>query len=449
MGERGVWLITALATVMLAALIGFGASGVALVVLALLGFVLYSAVGWSLRRPVDEAWLPRWIGIGFVAKIFGTIARYYVLVVLYDSGGDAVRYYRAGLELAAQWSTGRIPPLTGSGGFGTQVTEAVTGAIFAVFTPDMLGGFMIFSIIAYMGQLLLYAAFRRWAPARALKPYAILILLLPTYSFWPSSIGKDALILLGLGSVAYAAARALEAYELRWLVTLAIGFGIVAVIRAHVAVLLGAALAVTAVVARMRPDLEPAAYLRRLVVIGAFSVASVLAFTLFSDLIGIDLSSTENVDDFAADIVRRTTERGTVASGNPVSGPQDIPAALALVLFRPYILEATELQHLFAAAETTALALLTLWLLPQALRNWRSWRSNAYVVFCTVYTVGFAIAFSVVRNLGIIARQRGQVLALFLAALLIMGWKDRAEPEPDPTPQPTVREAPRPVGLPS
>lgn len=38
--------------------------------------------------------------------------------------------------------------------------------------------------------------------------------------------------------------------------------------------------------------------------------------------------------------------------------------------------------------------------------------------------VGFAIAFSVVRNLGIIASHRGQVLVLFLAVVIALGWNE-------------------------
>jgi hypothetical protein len=60
-------------------------------------------------------------------------------------------------------------------------------------------------------------------------------------------------------------------------------------------------------------------------------------------------------------------------------------------------------------------------------------------VFCTLYTLGFAIVFSVVRNLGIIARQRGQVLAFFLAVVIGLGWNEtrkaaRARIEAEMTP---------------
>ncbi|HVR79026.1 MAG TPA: hypothetical protein VMS99_11635, partial [Acidimicrobiia bacterium] len=89
------------------------------------------------------------------------------------------------------------------------------------------------------------------------------------------------------------------------------------------------------------------------------------------------------------------------------------------------------LQHFFAAAETTLVLGLTIWRLPTILRNWRQWRRSGYLVFCTFYVIAYSIAFSVVRNLGIIARQRGQVLALFLCLLVAMGWEERPMVKPE------------------
>lgn len=423
--EWAIWASTALFAVAVGIFLATGASGASVLVLAVLGLGAFTALGMAMRRPADATWLARWVALGFVAKIGGTLARYWILQVIYDGTGDSVRYYRVGQQLAVVWNSGSIPGLTGEGGVGTQVTEAVTGALFAIFTPDQLGGFVMFALIAYAGQLGLYAAYRRWAPAHALKPYALAILFLPTYAFWPSSIGKDALILFGLGLAAYCAARALEGYEVRWLWALAGALGVVGAIRIHIAALFVGALLVTSVVAK-RPASAPAgAGFRRMVVIAVLGAGSIVAASLVPDLLGFEGSSVEEVTAFADDVLRRTTERGTIASGEPVDGIEDIPGAVSLVLFRPYVFEATELQHLMAAAETTLLAGVTLFLAPRVIRNWRSWRANAYVVFASVYTIGFAVGFSAIRNLGIIARQRGQVLAFFLAVILILGWHER------------------------
>lgn len=433
-----VWLAATGSAFGLGAVIALGASGGAVLFIAILATMMFGGIGWAMRTSEDAGWLPQWVVIGFLAKLAGMGARYWMVAVLYG-GGDSYRYYQAGTELALQWRSGQVPSLAGRGGFGTQVTEAITGGMFAVFTPDLLGGFLMFSIIAFFGQLLMYAAFRRWARPHQLKPYSLLIFLLPTYMFWPSSIGKDAIVVLALGGAAYFAARTLEGFEIRWLPGLIASLTLLGLIRIHIAGLVVAGLVGAGVLAKLPRGVDPIARMRRLVFVGVGVVAAAGIFTLFPDVFGVEITGEESLDAFTADVVRRTSEKGTIAEGGPVTGPADVPGALALVLFRPFAFEASEIQHYFAAAETSVLLGLFLWKLPAMWRNWRSWRSSGYVVFCSLYVIGFAIAFSVVRNLGIIARQRGQVLAFFLCLLVAMGWEEKTAAKP---PIPPVKRPP-------
>jgi len=422
--ETFFWLGTSAITVMFAILVGFGASGAAVIFLGILGTVAFAGIGWMVRRPGDASWLPNLLVIGFIVKLAGTVARYYMVTTLYGAG-DAFRYYRVGTDLAAEWRSGQVPGLRGVGSLGTQVVEAITGGMFAVFTPDMLGGFLVFAVIAYMGQVLLYVAFRRWAEPHQLKPYALLIFLLPTYAFWPSSIGKDAIVVLGLGAAAYFVARSLQAFQIRWLIALAFPLALLGFIRVHIAGLVVGSMVVATLIAKLPAGAEPGIRLRRLFVMVGAIFAAVVVLTVAPDILGVDITSTQDRDGFVADIVRRTSERGTVASGGAITKPWEIPGALAHVLFRPFAWEASEIQHYLAALETSFIAFLTVWKFPAIIRNLRRWRSNGYVVFSTVYVLAFAILFSTVRNVGIIARQRGQVLAFFLCFVIALGWESK------------------------
>lgn len=427
--QTGALVLAGGTALMFGAMLAFGASGTALLFMAILALMMFGGIGLAMRTEADGAWLPKWVILGFLAKLVGTYARYWMVAVLYG-GGDSYRYYRVGLDLARQWQSG-VPQLTEQGAFGTQIVEWITGGMFAIFTPDLLGGFLMFSIIAFGGQLFLYAAFRRWAQPHQLKPYAILIFLLPTYMFWPSSIGKDALIIFALGGAAYFAARTLEAFEIRWIPGLVAFLGLAGLIRIHIAGLVVGGLIMAGLLARLPPDVDPIAKVRRLVFVGVGVAAALAVFTFFPDVFGVEITGENSLEAFTSDVVRRTSESGTVAEGGAVTGFADVPQAIALVLFRPYAFEATEFQHYFAAAETAIFLGLFIWKLPAMLRNWRSWRSNGYVVFSTFYVLGFSIAFSVVRNLGIIARQRGQVLAFFLCIVVALGWEERRKKKPE------------------
>lgn len=429
------WATAAAAVTAFGAMIGMGASGAGAVVFLALSAVGVSTIAHWMRSDADRSWLVGWVSLGFLVKLAGTFARFGMVRYLYGYG-DSLSYYRAGVEFAEMWRDGRVPGLSGRGGFGTQVVEWVTGFLFAAFTPDLLGGFMIFAVLAFLGQILLYAAFRRWAEPHHLKPYALMVFLLPTFAFWPSSIGKDSLVMLGLGWSAYATARVLERFELRWVMVLGLGLVGLGAVRLHIAALVIAAAAGAALISKKHPDAGAAASGRRILFVGACAAAALLVLLLLPDLLGFTLEDTRDFEFMTSEVVRRTSERGTVAPGGPVRGPGDLPGALALVLFRPSLLDATEPQHYLAALETTFLAALTLWRLPTLVGRLGRWRSNAYAVFSTLYTVAFAVVFSAVRNLGIIARQRGQVLPMFLAVVILLGWSkagsSRRSAEPTP-----------------
>jgi hypothetical protein len=377
-------------------------------------------VGRLLSHPVDVQWLPGLVVLGFFAKLIGSALRYYYVHIVYASG-DAYGYYRTGMEYAALWRAGINPGLSGARGEGTQFMEAISGLVLTPFMPDFLGAFFIFGALSYFGQLAFYAAFRRWAEPHQLKPFALLIFFLPSYVFWPSSIGKDAVMLLGLGLATYFMVRALEGFAIRWLLAMAAVLAGVGLVRIHIVALFAGALFFTALIAR--PNMRPPGFaLRRLLVVGLVAASGVVAIGAFQDRFGTDLLNTSDVEAFGDDVADRTS-RGSVVEGGPVRSPADIPDAMVLVLFRPFVWEADNSEVLMSALETSFVLGLVIWKLPAMLRNRHRWRANALVVFSTFYVFAFSVAFSAIRNLGIIARQRTQVLAFLLIVVVALGFE--------------------------
>ena len=421
----------AVVTLAVAGLLGLGAGGLTLVFITPLMVVGMAGVGRLLSRPADAKWLPTMVVLAFVAKVIGAGVRYHFVRNVYHSG-DAFGYYRVGMEFANQWRAGNPPSLSGNRGEGTQVMEAIAGFVFAGFKPDFLGGFILFATLSFFGQLGIYAAFRRWAPSHQLKPFALLAFFLPSYVFWPSSIGKEAVILLGLGLATYSIARCLERYELRWLLATGAVLAGIGSLRIHIAALIIASLFATAIIAK--PRAERGLGLRRLAVIGGLLAIGLVAVSAFQSRFGTDLLSIQDVDAFSDQVADRTTT-GNIIPGDPVSSPADIPEALILVLFRPFLWEAREIQIALSALETTFLIGLVLWKLPAMFRNRTKWRSHPLAVFSTVYVVAFSIAFSVVRNLGIIARQRTQVLVFLIIVVIALGWEEPTARQRRPTSQ--------------
>ena len=380
-------------------------------------------LSWSVTQDRDRAWLPAFIGWGWVAKMCGSLARYYMVAYLY-AGGDAFSYHFQGTYFANVWRSLEVPVST-AGGEGTAFTEVVTGLVYAIYTPNMVGGFLMFAFIAFIGQLLFYSALRPWFDDRQLKLYGIAVFFLPSVVFWPSSLGKEALMTLFLGLAVYGASRMLLTYDFTSLLFLAPGIFLASRIRPHVAALLAISIVLAALLGRTPKPAKRSP--KRLILVGMAVAGMAFSLAAFSTTFGVTLSGEGETQDPTAflDLVSsRTAQGGSEITGGAVDSVAQLPGAVVTVLFRPLIHEAGDLQNVLSAIEGTALLLLTIWKLPEMWRNRRQLRRKPILLLAGLYTGGFIIAFSAILNLGIIARQRVQVLPFLFAVLIGLGWHE-------------------------
>ncbi|HSM43677.1 MAG TPA: hypothetical protein VK969_01530 [Acidimicrobiia bacterium] len=395
--------------------------------LILIFLVIVMWIGGSMAKTMDKDWLPRLIVWGFFAKMAGSLARFWMVTILYGSG-DSFDYHDAGQLLSTTWRSFAVPVSTG-GGEGTAFTEVIAGFVYAIYTPTFLGAFLIWAFLAFLGQLLFLAAFRHWFGEEKRRLYTLAVLFLPSLVFWPSSLGKDALMVFFLGLAAYGSSRLLRTYKLTSVVPIGIGLLLAAGIRPHVSAALAIALVLALILGKplpklrgspMRPVVLVAALAGAVVVLGAFS-------TTFE--VGVSESRQErDLGGFLEDVSDRTSTGGSQIEGAAVSTPAQLPGAVITVMFRPLLYEGANPQMIMSALEGTALLVFTVWKLPQMWRNKGLLRRKAYMTMCFLYTGGFIIGFSAILNLGILARQRVQVLPMFLAFLVAMAW-----PEPEET----------------
>jgi len=409
----------------------------------ILGFLfVMGMIGRSLSRNGEGEWLQRYVIWGYVAKVFGVLARFWMVTVLYG-GGDSFDYHDAGTALANVWR-GLAVPVSTSGSPGTAFTEVVTGFIYAIHTPTFLGAFLIYGTLCFFGQLFFYSAFRPWVGERKKKLYALAVFFYPSLVFWPSSLGKDALMVLFLGMAAYGCSRLLRTYKLSSILFIAPGLFLAAGIRPHVAGILGIALVLAIVLAK--PPVEHRGSPKRAVMLLVAALGAAVVLSAFASTFEVSVEGgrgTEDLGGFLEDVSEQTGQGGSEITGGAIAGPAQIPGAIITVLFRPLIYEGTSGQVLASALEGTTLLLIVIWKLPTIWRNKRLLRERAYVLLCFLYTGGFIIGFSAILNLGILARQRVQVLPFFLAALVALAWPE-SEDEPD-----DEADEPRPIFTPT
>ncbi len=433
MRETASWVGLGVLAAVFGGLVGFGVVDAGLALLTLVLVIAVSVVAFRLGSPRDDSWLPQLVLGAYAVKLLGSATRYAVLVYWYGGIADASGYHGRGLRLAEVWSTFTVPTTGLRGSASTRFVSQVTGLLYVPYRPSMLGGFFIFATLAFVGQLLLYAAYRRAEPDSRLKWYAIAVLFFPSLVFWPSSIGKESLMILFIGTAVYAVARLFEGYHLRWVLLLGAVLAVAAAVRVHIAALLVAAF--TGTILLTRHPAGGGARTRRVVLMAVAMFSFVFVVTLAAETFDIDLSGND-LDPFLTELERRTQQGGSAVVGRPVTSLADVPSAIGRVLFRPYPTEAHNAQALLSSLEGVALMALLVWRLTPMIRGLSSLRRRPYLMFSLFFTVGFVVVFSSIFNLGILARQRSQVLPFVLALLVGLGWpqtssgghSDRDEP---------------------
>ena len=194
--------------------------------------------------------------VALVLKLGASFVRYFVAFDLYGGTADASRYDDLGADIASRFRSGDLSlgELL-SFGRSTEFIADLTGAIYAAMGPSRLGGFLVFAWIGFWGLFLFHRAALVGLPDGQQRRYAALVFFLPSMLFWPSSTGKEAVMMLSLGLCALGAARFCERRRRAWLPLLA-GLGISYMLRPHLgAVVLGAL--VVAVVFRRRAGRPP------------------------------------------------------------------------------------------------------------------------------------------------------------------------------------------------
>ncbi|MCW8138160.1 MAG: hypothetical protein KIT58_04575 [Planctomycetota bacterium] len=365
--------------------------------------------------------LGRLLWLSYVMRVIGSLARYAVLVGPYRGQGDATVYFNMGWEYAdAVWTLDFEGIDRRTGQQGTVFIRIVSAIVLSIIGPTMLGEFLVFAMASLSGLWLMVLAMARETSALNTRRYALIVALAPSLWYWPSSIGKDSLILLALGLVVFGyAGRAGRVNWIALLLGLALGYSI----RPHVAAIMGLGL----VSAEILSGEGPALGANRLVKLTVVGVMAVVLLQNMGERFGLDALDLEDLQSFMDHAAGQTMQGGSRIEST--SGLWRFPVGLMNVLFRPFPWEAHNLGALMASIELVviwAYILRTRSRLRDTLTLIRHERALRFAVPCGLL---FALALGATFfNLGILARQRVAPIAL----LLMCVWRSpQANPQPN------------------
>ena len=170
---------------------------------------------WLCRLPgggIDNRLL-KILLLAFVLKSACVLPRYAVNEYLYKGETDAGQYDNAGAHFVDNLHHGKFWSLEGStvNSFNgeTRAVGYLAGVLYTVFGTTYMGGYITFTWLSWLGVVFAFQAFRVAYPNA--PPYfaAKILFFLPSMLYWPSSLGKDAVMVFSLGLLTLGVARLL------------------------------------------------------------------------------------------------------------------------------------------------------------------------------------------------------------------------------------------------
>lgn len=375
-----------------------GFLGTAAVVALLLSLV--AIVATSRLRPKLKAMTVA----ALTLRVLGTLAMIAIIFGFYDGIADANKYLRVGGEYAYRMSGGDfsmwLDPAEWAGGrwWGSHFLYLVTGVLIVLLGPTLPGTFLLFSLLAFLGLVWFGRAFSVTYPHVDRMLYLRWIWFFPSLWLWPAVVGKEALVLLGLGITTAAFARGREGIHWPFL---ALGFALIFAVRPQIAAVVALCLVLAQWFAGdQRWTLYRVLQGVAVVVLGIWMISRVMltlgAEEIALGTVGEYLEYRGSIKDY----------RGSYVEVAEV-GLAGIPIAIGNILFRPLPWEAANVMALGSALEIWGLWILVWFRRRNAWASLRSWRADRLIAFSLFFTLIYTISLGMVAyNLGIIARQR-------------------------------------------
>ena len=345
--------------------------------------------------------------VGLAFKLFCAGMYNAMVFFIYHGAVDSLTYYRTGVDWAANFgmlgTDAILHPY-----WGTPFITMLAGALI-YFVPSEAAVAGTFALVSFWGQYFLYRGFRIAFPEGDHYEMALLVLLLPSLSFWSATVGKEAVILLGIGLFVYGYARASARANPAGYLIAGLGGVIVGLTRPHIAAMLALALASAISLSSTKRGIV--GMLNKFI-----GIPLIIAGTIY---LVARAQTFVNAGDFSSGVTSiQKIQHNSSAGGSGFSGSLSSRILFApFLLFRPFPWEISSAVAALASLEGLALAVLfwrrrrNLWYVVQ---NWR----NPFIIFILVFSLQFVVAFSAaISNFGILTRER--VMLLPIAVMLV------------------------------
>jgi hypothetical protein len=266
---------------------------------------------------------------------------------------------------------------------------------------------VLFAFFGYVGFIYMYIFFKeniKFKHTYLGIDLLTLLFLLPNLHFWSGSLGKGAIVFLGIALFFFGISNARS----RWVAVL-VGAVIIYHVRPHIMLVILVSSAIGFVFSSKGLSITV-----RLVFLAGAAIAFFYIYNDVLSLIGIE------DDEFVTeglDLTHRARELSKATSGIDISN-YSLPEQLFAFLYRPLFFDAPGLLGLVVSVENVFYLLITLRIIN--LSGLRFIFTGNFLIksaFLSFITVSIALA-QISGNLGLAIRQKSQVMMLFLFVIV-------------------------------
>lgn len=386
--------------------------GVIISLLILLLVVILIRPSSVLKNPALN--LIYWQGAGM--RIVGTLVYIYYAFNISDGAVDAFVYDNYASRFAEYFLAGDFSPFTNEklyrGGelFYTNFVSYPAAFFIIITNNSIFGIYLLFSIVCFVGLVLLYKAFESEFEFLDRQSLLLLFFLFPTLWFWTSTIGKDAFMFLGIGLVCYG----IRQNKINYLFLFS-GIFILYAFRPPIAYM-----ALIGIASIFIFNIKESLFFRFVKII----IGCVFLYFLFNFLAkewGIEEFSTETISQLQSTTLHYNNYGGG-ALEQKSGGLASIPRGVIDVLARPFIWESRNLLSLASSFEITFVLVLLFVKRKSVLFFIKKSLDNKLSTFVLAFLIIYILSVGIFENnIGLIARHR----ALIFPFLFLMAYANR------------------------
>jgi len=329
--------------------------------------------------------------IGSVLYFYHTLFCMVYLFYVFNYGGDATMYYHRSQGELEAFKPGTIGVL-------------YFVNLLHMMDLSILGQFLIFNIFGFIGLCAFYSALRSitFNSSVKIRRIVLLVVFLPSVSFWSSGMGKDAISFMAMGLALFSA---LNFSRRIWLMAIAIL--LMLYVRPHMAGIMIIAISIS-IVLQKNISLLP----RLTIGILALLVTAIMVpFALNYAGVSEDASNLESYID-----KRANSNLGGGSSLDIAS--MSLPVQMFTYLFRPLPFEARSVTQLLASLDNMLLLYL-LFVGFKARAKIKKLQFNGNRVFMWCYVgISWVILSMTTANLGIAMRQKWMFVPILIFLLI-------------------------------